>query len=97
MLVPKAEELVANPYRHGGKDGARGILRGRFPRGLRATRGRSASLDYPITVWYAFKQSETDDAGEASTGWETLLEGMIDAGWEITSTWPNAERAAAAG
>jgi len=44
--------------------------------------------DYPITVYYAFKQSESDDEGEASTGWETLLDGMIRSGWEITSTWP---------
>ena len=48
----------------------------------------SARVDFPITVWYAFKQTESDDGGEASTGWETLLEGMIQAGWEITSTWP---------
>jgi len=50
--------------------------------------------DYPITVYYAFKQSESDDEGEASTGWETLLDGMIRSGWEITSTWPlRSERA----
>lgn len=42
----------------------------------------------PVSVWYAFKQSEADGRGEASTGWETLLDGMIQSGWEITSTWP---------
>ncbi len=45
-------------------------------------------MDFPITVYYAFKQSEADGTGETSTGWETLLEGMIRSGWEITSTWP---------
>lgn len=88
MLVPKAEELVANPYRHGGRDGAREF----FERGFRdvfAHARQEAQTDYPIAVWYAFKQSEADDSGEASTGWETLLEGMIHSGWEITSTWPN--------
>lgn len=88
MLVPKAEELVANPYRHDGKEGAKAF----FEEGFRSVflRARQdASVDYPITVWYAFKQSEADDTGEASTGWETLLEGMITSGWEITSTWPN--------
>ena len=44
---------------------------------------------FPITVFYAFKQSETDDeGGHASTGWETLLEGMITSGWAVTGTWP---------
>ena len=44
---------------------------------------------FPITVFYAFKQAETDDDGDhASTGWETLLEGMLAAGWTVTGTWP---------
>ncbi|MFL0288184.1 DUF1156 domain-containing protein [Mycobacterium sp. SMC-21] len=87
MLVPKAEELVANPYRHAGSQGAREF----FEEGFRQVFARaqvSASPNYPITVYYAFKQSETTEGGEASTGWETLLEGMIRSGWEITSTWP---------
>lgn len=87
MLVPKGEELVANPYRHGGKEGAKSF----FEDGFRDvfTRARtSASSEFPITVYYAFKQSESEVSGEASTGWETLLEGMIRSGWEITSTWP---------
>lgn len=87
MLVPKAEELVANPYRHGGKDGARDF----FEDGFRTVFSRAREVarpDIPIAVYYAFKQSESDGTGEASTGWETLLEGMIRSGWEITSTWP---------
>jgi putative DNA methylase len=87
MLVPKAEELVANPYRHGGKDGAHEF----FEDGFRAVfqRARDAAvIDFPITVYYAFKQSETTDVGEASSGWETLLEGMIGSGWTVTATWP---------
>lgn len=87
LLVPKAEELVANPYRHGGKLGAQEFFEDGFRRVFASAR-ESVPSDYPITVYYAFKQSESDDEGEASTGWETLLEGMIDAGWEITSTWP---------
>lgn len=88
MLVPKAAELVANPYRHHGRDGARTFFEDGF-RSVFAHARESATGEYPITVWYAFKQSESDDLGEASTGWETLLEGMIGSGWEITSTWPN--------
>ncbi|MXP24331.1 DUF1156 domain-containing protein [Gordonia sp. HNM0687] len=88
MLVPKSEELVANPYRHSGRDGARTFFEDGF-RAVFAKARRSASSDFPMAVWYAFKQSESDVAGTASTGWETLLEGMIRSGWEITSTWPN--------
>lgn len=87
LLVPKAEELVANPYRHGGRQGAHEFFEDGF-RNVFSSARASANDEYPITVYYAFKQSEADENGEASTGWETLLEGMIAAGWEITSTWP---------
>src|SRR5699024_9224379 len=87
MLVPKAEELVANPYRHGGADGAQVF----FESGFRDvfTRARDSALpNFPITVYYAVKESESMAGGESSTGWETLLEGMIRGGWSITATWP---------
>ena len=87
LLVPKAEELVANPYRHGGKDGAGEFFEDGF-RQVFARARESALSNYPITVYYAFKQSDTSEDGTASTGWETLLEGMIRSGWEITATWP---------
>lgn len=88
LLVPKAEELVANPYRHDGREGAKQFFEDGFAR-IFARARESALWDYPIAVIYAFKQSEVDEAGESSTGWETLLEGMIRSGWEITATWPN--------
>lgn len=87
MLVPKTDELVANPYRHGGKDGAQKFFEEGFREVFRRAR-ESALPDFPITVYYAFKQSETTEVGEASTGWETLLEGMIRSGWSVTATWP---------
>ena len=87
MLVPKMEELVANPYRHGGKDGARDFFEHGFEDVFTRARA-SASHEYPITVYYAFKQSESDAQGEASTGWETILASMVRAGWSITATWP---------
>ena len=87
MLVPKAEELVANPYRHEGKDGARDFFEDGFRRVF--ARARETALpEYPITVYYAFKQSDAGDDGTVSTGWETLLDGMIRSGWAITATWP---------
>lgn len=87
LLVPKAEELVANPYRHGGTAEAREF----FESGFREVFSRAregARADAPITVYYAFKQSESSSDGTTSKGWETLLDGMIGAGWSITATWP---------
>ena len=87
LLVPKAEELVANPYRHGGRAGAHEFFEDGFREVFRRAR-ESALPDFPITVYYAFKQSESSEEGETSTGWETLLEGMIRSGWSVTATWP---------
>jgi putative DNA methylase len=87
VLVPKVDELVANPYRHGGSIGAEVFFEDGFKKVFANARSR-ASADFPITVYYAFKQNDSDADGSASTGWETLLEGMIVSGWEITSTWP---------
>jgi len=87
MLVPKAEELVANPYRHDGKDGAREFFEDGF-RQVFARARETALSNFPITVYYAFKQSDSGDDGTTSTGWETLLDGMIRSGWAITATWP---------
>lgn len=87
MLTPKAEELVANPYRHDGRSGAEKFFVDGFNSVFRKIR-ESANLSVPLTVYYAYKQQDTRDAGTASTGWHTLLDGLIEAGWEITATWP---------
>jgi putative DNA methylase len=87
MLVPKAEELVANPHRHSGRDGAEKFFETGFEHVFARARA-GASDDYPITVYYAFKQSELAAEGITSTGWATILEGMIREGWAITATWP---------
>ncbi|MDE0803903.1 MAG: DUF1156 domain-containing protein [Acidimicrobiales bacterium] len=93
MLVPKDEELVANPYRHGGRAGAEKFFETGFEH-VFARAQEGASDDYPITVYYAFKQSELQAEGITSTGWATILGGMIREGWAITATWPvRSERA----
>lgn len=96
MLVPKAQELVATPYRFGGdKQKAQEF----FEKGLGkafAQMCKAQHPDFPLTVYYAFKQTETDEEDEgdsktaiiASTGWETMLEGLIQAGFLIDGTWP---------
>ncbi len=87
ILVPKAEELVANPFRHGGKHGAREFFETGFESVFERARA-AATNDFPITVYYAFKQSESEDGATASTGWETILGSMVRAGWTVTATWP---------
>lgn len=87
VLVPKEEELVANPYRHGGKEGAREFFEHGFEDVFARAR-QGANPDYPVTVYYAFKQSETSKAGRTSTGWATILGAIIRSGWTITATWP---------
>ncbi|MDQ3273957.1 MAG: hypothetical protein M3Q39_02710, partial [Actinomycetota bacterium] len=87
MLTPKSDELVADPYRHDGQQQARDFFERGFVEVFARIR-RETPADYPITVFYAFKQSETESGEVASTGWEVLLEGMIRSGWEITATWP---------
>jgi putative DNA methylase len=87
VLTPKVDELVADPFRRGGKDEAERFFEDGFMQVFDRIR-QDTPADVPITVFYAFKQAETDAGGTASTGWEVLLEGMIRSGWEITATWP---------
>jgi putative DNA methylase len=88
MLTPKSEELVATPYRFGG---SKARAEEHFERGFVRTFTRIRALqteDVPITIFYAFKQAESDVDGIASTGWETMLNGLIEAGLSVTATWP---------
>ncbi len=89
MLVPKAEELVATPYRFGGSTEKARIF---FEDGMVSACMQmyaSAADDIPVTIYYAFKQRDADDDdATASTGWETMLSAIIRAGFCITGTWP---------
>lgn len=87
ILVPKVGELVANPYRHGGAEAAKEFFETGFEEVFSRAR-RTASDSYPMTVYYAFKQSETDSQGTSSTGWETILGSIVRAGWQVRTTWP---------
>jgi putative DNA methylase len=87
MAVPKAEELVATPFRHGNKDKAEAF----FLEGMTEAMHRLAEQAhpaFPTTIYYAFKQSDTTDVGTGNTGWETFLEAVLRAGFAITGTWP---------
>lgn len=103
MLVPKAEELIATPYRHNGSTAEAKTF---FEDGMLKTCKQIyqyAREDVPVTIYYAYKQSETDTATNttASSGWETMLAAIVNAGFAITGTWPMrtemANRAVASG
>ena len=87
MAVPKAEELVATPYRHGGKEGAEVFFLDGMGKAIHQL-AEQAHPAFPVTIYYAFKQSETKEDGTSSAGWETFLQAVIDAGFTISGTWP---------
>ena len=88
LAVPKTEELVATPYRHGSKDAAEKFFMSGMTQAL-SRLSEHTHPGFPVTIYYAFKQSETKgDAGAASTGWETFLDAVIGSGFAITGTWP---------
>ena len=96
LAVPKAEELVATPYRHGSKDEAETFFLDGMTRAMQRL-AEQTHPSFPVTIYYAFKQSETvrrTNAGETpalpgiSTGWETFLDAVIRAGFAVTGTWP---------
>jgi len=99
VLTPKTQELIASTHRHSGdKEKAKRFFEDGLGQAFRRIHD-SCNRDHPIPVFYAFKQSESDDDDDsdddesmnttlASTGWETMLEGLIKAGFSITGTWP---------
>lgn len=87
MAVPKAEELVATPYRHGNKQKAETFFMDGMTRAIHNL-AEQAHPAFPVSIYYAFKQSETKEGSTTSTGWVTFLEAVIKAGFSIDGTWP---------
>ena len=87
VLAPKDEELVATPYRHGGKEAAERFFSDGIGYALRNMH-RSAAEDFPVTLYYAFKQSEVGKEGLTSPGWATFLQGLVNTEYMIDGTWP---------
>jgi putative DNA methylase len=93
--VPKADELIATPFRFGGD---KGKAKAFFESGLRSAFDvlhKAQDSNFPMTIYYAFKQTETQNRSKgdkgslvSSTGWETMLEGLLGAGFSVTATWP---------
>jgi len=87
VAVPKAEELVATPYRHGGVEEAEAFFLDGMTRAMHNV-SEKANPAFPVTIYYAFKQADTHEGGTASTGWETFIQAVIGAGLSICGTWP---------
>ena len=88
LATPKSEELVATPHRHGGREQAEVFFLHGMSNALEGLRNRQL-VAAPVTIYYAFKQSESDsNQAVASTGWETFLGAVINAGFGVSGTWP---------
>ncbi len=88
LAVPKAEELVATPYRHGSKEKAEAFFLDGMTQAMQRL-AEQAHPAFPLTIYYAFKQAESDGAdGTTNTGWDTFLAAVIEAGFAISGTWP---------
>ena len=88
LAAPKVEELIAAPTRHGSKKEAESFFLDGMTRAMQRL-AEQAHMALPVTIYYAFKQSETNgDRGNVSTGWETFLDAVIEAGFAISGTWP---------
>ncbi|MBD2075495.1 DUF1156 domain-containing protein [Phormidium sp. FACHB-592] len=96
LLTPKFQELVASHHRF---DGNRKKAQEFFEQGLTRAFERmykASHPNYPLSVYYAFKQTESENQtitsdnlpAVASTGWETMLEGLLQSGFSINGTWP---------
>lgn len=87
IAVPKAEELIAAPYRLGSKEKAEAFFMEGMTRAIHKLAVHSHPA-FPVTIYYAFKQSETSRGESVSAGWVTFLEAVIQAGFSIEGTWP---------
>ena len=85
--VPKEEELVATPARHGGTKAAEGFFLDGMVQALRNMH-TSGTADFPVTIYYAFKQAEISKEGLTSSGWAAFLQAIVDCGYVIDGTWP---------
>jgi putative DNA methylase len=87
LLTPKADELIANQYRAGSRSAANKHFETGMQEVFREA-AKQADPRFPATIFYAFKATERSDDGVTSTGWETFLSGLLNAGYSITATWP---------
>ena len=84
ILTPKGEEMTAIKSRF---EDSRQRFKDLLNQTLKRIRER-CSPEFPSSIFYAYKQQEEERGGRASTGWETMLNSIVSAGFEIVGTWP---------
>jgi putative DNA methylase len=87
LAAPKEGELVALSYRHNSKEKAEAYFMNGMGEALAAMRKASTDPE-PLTIYYAFKQSELVSEGIVSAGWASFLQAVVDAGLVVDGTWP---------
>lgn len=87
LATPKEPELVATPSRHGGQDAAEAFFMAGMSDSIKAM-GTASAVGPPLTIYYAFKQSETGQEGVTSAGWASFLQAIHDSGLAVDGTWP---------
>lgn len=87
VAVPKGDELVSTPGRHGGREAAEVFFLNGMTDAIRNI-ASNCHPAFPASIYYAFRQAETGETGTTSTGWETFLEAVLKAGFSVKGTWP---------
>lgn len=89
VATPKDNEIVAAWHRfEGSKTEASKYFTARLSVAFANVRV-AAGADYPITIYYAFKQQESRDVDdELITAWESILEVVVSSGLRVEATWP---------
>ena len=87
LLTPKAEELIANRHRAGSKEQAEEHFQSGMAEFM-AEVAQNQSAGVPATIYYAYKATETKEGEIRTTGWDTFLQAVLDAGLEVNATWP---------
>ena len=87
LLTPKSDEIIADPGRHGGSSEANAHFEERMERFMRHV-STVQIVEVPATLYYAYKATEDKQGEVRSTGWDTFLQAVVDAGLQVTATWP---------
>ncbi len=84
IVTPKDEEMIVNKNRF---EDSHTRFEALMAKALLRIR-RNCTDEFPSSIFYAYKQQEEARDGKTSTGWETMLTAVVEAGFQIVGTWP---------
>ena len=83
IMTSKDEEIVSSPRFENPPQHFEKLL------GKALVRIRECCPDeFPVSIFYAYKQQEREQDEEISTGWEKMLTAIVSTGFQIVATWP---------